>query len=94
MASHALPSSVTSWNLAFLLAQSGRHHRSVTGHGPAQEVIASQGSPAAERRAGDAEIMARAVMVTSVPEPSVTSAGTGAGQIVAGAGAGSRPGHG
>ena len=38
--------------------------------------------------------MARAVMVTSVPEPSVTSAGTGAGQIVAGAGAGSRPGHG
>jgi len=85
---------VTSWNLAFRLALSGRHHRSETGQGPDQEVIVSHGSPPAERRAGGAEIMARAEMVTAVPEPSVTSAGTGIGQIVAGAGAGSRPGHG
>jgi hypothetical protein len=106
VASQALPSPVTSWNLAFRLASSLRHQRSSTGQGPAQEVIVSHGpraaadagppgsSPPAESRAGGAETIARPVTVTAVPESSVTLTGTGAGTIVAGAGAGSRPGHG
>jgi hypothetical protein len=99
VASQALPSPVTSWNLAFLVALAGCHQRSSTGQGPAQEVIASRGSPpaasgAAESWAGGAETTARPVMVTVSPVSSVTVTGTGAGQIVAGAGAGSRPGQG
>src|SRR5260370_365970 len=43
IASQALPSAVTSWNLAFLQAGSGSHHRSVIGHGPVQPGAAGRG---------------------------------------------------
>ena len=56
--SQAAPSSVTSWNLARLRAARGCHHRSATGHGPAQAVTASHGAPSADIRAGGAETSA------------------------------------
>ncbi len=55
MASQALPSPVTSWNLAFRDALAGCHHRSVTGQGPAQEVIATPRSPGAESRSAESQ---------------------------------------
>src|SRR5262250_847279 len=87
-ASHAAPSSVTSWNLARRRAACGRHQRSATGHGPAQAVIASHGPPWADIRAGGAETWARPVTVTGAPVPSATLAGSGSRHTVAGTGAG------
>jgi hypothetical protein len=76
--SQAAPSSVTSWNLARLRAARGSHHRSVTGHGPAQAVTASHGAPSADIRAGGAETSPRPLTVTVAPESSVILAGSGA----------------
>ena len=77
--SQAVPSSVTSWNLARLRAACGCHHRSVTGHGPAQAVTASHGAPSADIRAGGAETTPRPLTVTVAPEPSAILAGSGDG---------------
>ena len=93
-ASQAFPSSVTSWNRAWRRARTGSHHCSVTGHGPAQAVIAQAGWPSTDSQAGAAEIRARPLTVTVIPEASVTPAGRGTGYTVAGAGGGSCPGHG
>lgn len=79
IASQALPSTVTSWNLAFLQARAGSHHRSVTGHGPVQAVMASGGPAPTDSRAGSADTSPRPVTVTGFPEPSVTRAGRGSG---------------
>src|SRR5215471_21712606 len=93
-ASQAVPSSVITWNLARLRAACGRHHRSATGQGPAQAVIASHGPPPADIRAGGAERWARPVTVTGAPAASVTLAGSGSWHTVAGTGTGIRPGQG
>jgi hypothetical protein len=76
--SQAAPSSVTSWNLARLRAARGSHHRSATGHGPAQAVTASHGAPSADIRAGGAETSPRPLTVTVAPESSAILAGSGA----------------
>ena len=73
------PSSVTSWNLARLRAARGCHHRSVTGHGPAQAVTASHGAPSADIRAGGAETSPRPLTATAAPESSAILAGSGVG---------------
>jgi hypothetical protein len=78
-ASQALPSTVTSWNLAFLHAWTASHHRSVTGQGPVQAVIASGGPSPTDNRAGSADTSPRPVTITGTPALSVTWAGRGAG---------------
>jgi hypothetical protein len=52
----------------------GSHQRSDSGHGPAQAVIRSGGSPSAASQAGAAEMALRPVTVTAAPASSVTSA--------------------
>src|SRR5215472_420326 len=76
-ASQAVPSPVTSWNLARLRASLGRHQRSATGQGPAQAVTSSHGPPLTDTWAGGAETWARPVTVTGTPDPSVICAGSG-----------------
>ncbi len=78
-ASQALPSTVTSWNLAFLSAHAGSHHRSVTGQGPVHAVTASGGPSPTDSHAGAADTSPRPVIVTGSPESSATLAGRGSG---------------
>jgi len=73
-ASQARPSPVSSWNRARRRAAAGSHQRSDSGHGPAQAVIRSGGSPSAASQAGAAEMTQRPVTVTAAPASSVTSA--------------------
>src|ERR1700744_2805014 len=89
-----MPSPVTSWNRARRLACPLSHQRSVTGHGPAQAVMAIHGPGPAVSASGDADTTARPVTVTGAPDASTTRAGSGAGYTVAGAGGGIPAGHG
>ena len=76
---HAFPSSVTSWNLAFLHEETGSHQRSVIGHGPVHAVMASDSPSATDSHAGSADTSPRPVTVTGVPPLSVTTAASGVG---------------
>src|ERR1700727_2127545 len=89
-----MPSPVTNWNRARRLACSSSHPRSVTGHGPAQAVMASHGPSPVVSASGEADTTARPVTVTGAPEASITWDGTRAGYTVAGAGGEARGGGG
>ena len=85
---------MTTWKRARRRWRCGSHHRSSTGHGPAQPVIATGGDRRWPSVAGGALTSPRPPTRTGPPWASASSAGWASGGTTAGDGAGSDPGHG
>ena len=98
----AVPSAVTTWRRTRRRRRPGSHHRSCSGHGPAQATTRSPaavasdptGPEAGTNRCGGADNTPRPSTVTGRPATSHTSTAAGSAWMAAGRGPGSAPGHG